>query len=51
MKKPSPLPPRLTFFFFFFKLPPNSLMYGNPYTFQQLQLPFRIGLSSPGFKT
>lgn len=43
--------PDLFFFFFFFKLPPYSLMYGDPYTFQQLQLPFRIGLSSPGFTT
>ena len=52
MKKPSsPLPPCLTPFFLFFKLPLYSLIYGDPYTFQQLHLHFRIRLSSPGFKT
>lgn len=43
----------LPFFFFFlnFPSPPPSLIYYDPYAFQQLWLHFRIWLSSPEFKT
>lgn len=36
--------------FSFLKTPLYSLIYSDPYTFQQLQLHFRIRLSSPEFK-